>query len=294
MHRMAGKGMRLTTMAFFLATAVSTGCPERASQPPRPDGRTDGATTDDASSDLPHPDLPPADAPGKKLDAPGKKLDAPGKKLDAPGTTKPDGALPDGYILWSCPSPGKACNAHDPCAINPICGSDKKCHPQALQDCDDGLSCTLDSCSGMGMCSNTPKAGTCAVPVKGSSGTQIKCFKMGAKSPQDPCLGCNPSTSTKKWSPLNGGYCDDGNTCSKNDYCQNGVCKGVYYGAMCADAFVCTEDLCDGKGGCLGNKLMSGWCMINGTCYKDGAKQSGSACLVCDVKKSQTSWTKIC
>ena len=28
--------------------------------------------------------------------------------------------LPDGYKLWSCVTPGKACNAHDPCAVNPV------------------------------------------------------------------------------------------------------------------------------------------------------------------------------
>ena len=46
--------------------------------------------------------------------------------------------LPDGYKLYDCTRVGKSCNAHDPCAINPICGPDKKCRPSTVMNCDDG------------------------------------------------------------------------------------------------------------------------------------------------------------
>jgi len=210
------------------------------------------------------------------------------------------GGLPDGFVLWPCDKPGQACNAHDPCAINPTCGPDKLCRPQQLQKCDDGLDCTVDTCKGMGLCENEPRVDTCALPVKvggsadaGAGTTEIRCFKKGEQRSDDVCQICDPDTSKIKWSAANGGACDDGNTCTKDDYCQVGGCKGTYYGTQCADAWGCTDDLCDGKGGCLGNKLKSDWCLINGTCYKDKANDPSGSCNTCDVSASQSAWTPI-
>jgi hypothetical protein len=202
--------------------------------------------------------------------------------------------LPDGYgPLWPCETPGQSCNAHDPCAIDPVCGADKQCHPAMLQDCSDELECTTDICKGMGLCEHVPKEGTCALPMVVGGKTVVRCFKEGEKNPDDECQLCKPEESAKSWTGANGGACEDGNKCTKDDYCQNGVCKGVYYGNQCADEYGCTEDLCDGKGGCLGNKLKSDWCLINGVCYQDQSKHPAGTCFVCDVSKSQSSWTAI-
>ncbi len=262
---------------------------------------------------------------------------------------KNDGlGLPDGYKLWDCPTVGKACNAHDPCAINPVCkavNGKKVCVPESLQDCSDGLACTTDTCAGLGVCKNTPKSGWCSLPVKVSgnktcaqvrtdAGTKVWdsgvpdtgasdassaadsssadatvqtsktimcCFKDKDRHPTDQCLVCTPtpkvdsglSGNGKKWSPANSGACDDFNTCTKNDYCQNGQCKGTYYGKKCQDSLSCTTDICDGKGGCVGNKLKKDYCLISGTCYKDGTKHPGGSCYVCDVKKNQSNWSAI-
>jgi len=234
-------------------------------------------------------------------------------------------SLPDGYgPLYDCTRPGESCNAHDPCAINPICGKDKKCRPSYLQDCGDALSCTEDKCVGQGMCSNDPKTGYCVLGVKvattgggaaadGGAATDkgsvdahvptktiFKCFKQGERNPNDPCLMCSPkvsdggvTTNNKKWSAANGGSCDDGKSCTKNDYCQSGICKGSYFGDQCSDGYGCTDDLCDGKGGCLGNKLKSDWCLINGACYKENASHPQGSCFTCDPKQSQSAWTAI-
>ena len=209
------------------------------------------------------------------------------------------GPLPDGYTLWPCEQPGKQCNAHDPCAIQPICGADKQCRPAGRQDCSDGLPCTVDTCMGMGLCSNEPVEGRCALAVQvgasdaGAGTTVIRCFAEDEQHPDDPCLKCDPQTSGTKWTGANGGYCDDGNSCTKDDYCSLGTCKGTYYGTQCADAYGCTEDLCDGKGGCLGNQLRSDWCLITGVCYKDGAKHPNGSCNICDVSNSQSLWTPV-
>jgi len=249
---------------------------------------------------------------------------------DGPVSVDSNNGLPDGYgPLHSCKEPGKACNAHDPCAINPICGKDKKCWPQAVMDCNDKLSCTLDTCLGSGMCQHTPKKGYCRLAVSvfgsqtckdlkldgggaspdagagadaGTGKTILCCFKEGDRKPGDQCLVCQPKQTNSgedgggtgdstKWSPANGGYCDDGNSCTKGDYCQNGQCKGTYYGNTCADKYSCTNDVCDGKGGCLGNVLKKDWCLINGACYKDGTANPTGACSGCDVKSSQSAWT---
>ena len=238
-------------------------------------------------------------------------------KVDKGQPDKGNG-LPDGYgPLYDCPEPGKTCNAHDPCAITPICGQDKKCWPTTLMNCDDKLSCTLDTCEGSGLCGNKPKAGTCVLGVKTGGSTDagptdagaadisvpttvFKCFKTGDKNPADPCSACNPTvsdggvaTNNTKWMPVTGGTCDDKNACTKGDYCQNGVCKGTNYASQCADSYGCTEDLCDGKGGCLGNKLKKDWCLIGGTCYKKNAAHPAGSCFTCDPATSTSTWTPI-
>ena len=232
---------------------------------------------------------------------------------------KDNSGLPDGYMLWPCNYPGQACNAHDPCAINPICGKDKKCRPSFLQNCGDKLDCTTDTCLGQGLCSNEPQEGFCvlgvAVAISSDAGpldagiaadmlksfkTMFRCFKKGERNPNDQCLMCAPATAdsgvttkNKQWSPANGGSCDDGKTCTKNDYCQSGICKGTFFGDQCSDGYSCTEDICDGKGSCLGNKLKSGWCLINGTCYKENVSHPQGSCFTCSPKQSQSSWTAI-
>jgi len=227
---------------------------------------------------------------------------------DGPPAVDRGGGLPDGYgPLWPCTAVGQACNAHDPCAINPTCGPDKLCHPASVQDCGDSLSCTTDTCKGMGMCENLPASGSCALPVKAGAGadggvgadagaagpTEIRCFSKGDRDPADPCRVCDPDQNATKWSPASGGACDDNSTCTKDDYCQGGVCKGTYYGSQCADNFGCTDDLCDGKGGCLGNPLKSDWCLINGVCHADKANDPAGTCNTCDVTQSQSAWTPI-
>ena len=213
--------------------------------------------------------------------------------------------LPPDYKPWKCTKPGLSCNAHDPCAINAVCGDDKYCWPQFLMDCSDGLSCTDDFCVGKGLCENRPKKGYCALGFQqpkndaGVPSTVFKCVSIGTKKPGDPCRACNPSihdggaTGNTKWMPVTGGACDDKSACTKDDACVNGTCKGTYYGNLCADGLGCTLDKCDGKGGCLGNELKKDYCLINGACYKDGAKHPSGGCYQCDVSQSQSTWTAI-
>ncbi len=210
---------------------------------------------------------------------------------------------------WPCPKDqiGKPCNAHDACAINPIGRSSSAsptgcvCIADNYQNCDDGLECTENICAGQGTCENPPKEGFCALRVRENGKTKIKCYTKDQTKPNDACQVCDPDkpvdskgNKTEKtgrmWTPKNGGSCDDGNPCTKDDYCQAGVCKGSDYSDTCTDNLYCTVD-CDGQGGCLTTKpIAPGFCLIDGKCHQDGAKNPGN-CSTCDVSKSQTAWT---
>ena len=222
------------------------------------------------------------------------------------GGAASDGSSVDSRIkLYPCDKPGQSCNAHNSCAINPLCGKDKLCRPTNVMNCNDDHECTVDSCGGTGLCLNTPKTGTCLLNVRSGGGdagpakTSTKCYKKGDKHPDDPCRACQPSegdggtSSNTTWSPINGGACDDKNACTKDDYCQEGICKGTSYASTCDDNLTCTVDGCDGKGGCLKKTIKSGNCLIDGKCYKDKDKHPSGSCNICDVSKSTTKWTAI-
>jgi hypothetical protein len=230
--------------------------------------------------------------------------------LDGAVQTPDTNTVDYGMTLWPCEVPGQVCNPHNECAINPICGADKLCRPTKVQNCNDELACTQDICKGLGLCEHVPATGKCvlAVTTGGSSSdggaadggvdaapgkTELRCFSDKDRNPADPCQICDATLSPKTWTGANGGVCDDGSDCTKDDYCQSGTCKGTYYGSQCADTYGCTEDLCDGKGGCLGNKLKSDACLINGVCYKDKDNDPSGACNTCDVSKTQSAWTPI-
>lgn len=144
-------------------------------------------------------------------------------------------------------------------------------------------------------------SGKDAGPDAGSKTTIIFCcFNKGETNPQNTCQTCDPDvggdgslSSTTTWSPLNGIVCNDNNLCTKNDFCQNGVCAGIDFSSQCSDGLACTDDRCDGKGGCLGNTLKSGHCLIKGACYADGTVHTAGSCLVCNSSKLTTDWSAV-
>lgn len=221
----------------------------------------------------------------------------PGTQDALPDQNVTDGGVvpvPEGTKLYECTEPGKPCSAHDPCAINPVCGDDLLCRPTGYQDCADDLACTDDICEGQGKCAHVPKDGTCSLLVKDPGGgpSVLKCFAAEERNPEDQCKECRPDESKYKWSAANGGVCDDGDNCTKGDYCSDGVCKGTFYGEQCQDEYSCTEDVCDGNGGCVGNPLKADACLINGECYSANDKDT-DGCNVCDPTQSQNAWTPL-
>ena len=188
-------------------------------------------------------------------------------------------------------------------------------------DCDDGLTCTTDSCNeAMDLCANTINAGQCLV-------TGV-CYPIASLNPLNDCEACNPFVNQTGWSLRppggacgnqnatdcdNADTCDgagnclsnpvtdgtlcstDGNDCS-DDVCNSAVCTHPpkLMGATCGDPAdtVCTEpDLCDGAGTCLGNHATNGtacddalFCTPASSCSDGQCQGIGSICgnLICD------------
>jgi Beta-propeller repeat len=171
------------------------------------------------------------------------------------------------------------------CANWVFCGSDGGIKPDKYTgpcNCDDGLTCTDDICKAGGLCEFKAKAGFCAVGGK--------CYKDTDPHPSIPCLLCDSNNSGNQWTSGDGTPCDDQNLCTKDDTCVTGICKGSFY--TCSDAVECTQDLCDGKGGCT-NPLKTDSCQIAGACYNSGDKDPSDKCNECDPTKSQSAWTAI-
>lgn len=107
----------------------------------------------------------------------------------------------------------KACDDGEPCTRDDIC-SEGRCKGEAFT-CDDGLSCTVDVCDGRGGCSFPVSVGSCL--IDGS------CHDLGTLHPTLACKACEGGRS---WSPVDGGPCDDEDTCTLETTCDAGTCAG--------------------------------------------------------------------
>lgn len=92
-----------------------------------------------------------------------------------------------------------------------------------------------------------------------------------------------------------GGPCDDGDPCTYGDHLVPGddggpeLCVGTAY--ACDDGKGCTQDACDGVGGCA-YAVIDGNCLIDGSCVAQGASPVGNLCVVCG-SSDKTGWTEL-
>lgn len=128
--------------------------------------------------------------------------------------------------------------------------------PCAGVTCSDSLACTTDTCKA-GKCVYTLKSGWCKI--------NGLCYLDGAKDPSSNCLLCKTSTSTTAWSAG-----PDGVACA-------------------SDSLSCTADAC--KAGKCNHQLLPGYCIISGTCYKQGAANPQKACSGCYPGVSNNAWS---
>jgi hypothetical protein len=216
------------------------------------------------------------------------------RHVPAPGWCRIQGeCLPDGatnpenpcqrcdasllQTFWS-PSTGGTCDDLTDCTFNDTCVSGS-CRGTAYE-CDDGIACTADSCDGLGGCNFQVIADYCV--IDGS------CIAAGTRSPLNECLGCDPLAAIDTWSPRNGISCNDGISCTFDDTCSEGVCAGTTY--VCNDEKVCTNDSCNGLGGCIHN-VQSGSCLIDATCRSNLERNPSNQCQACIPSQSTSVWS---
>ncbi|MBM4396922.1 MAG: putative metal-binding motif-containing protein, partial [Deltaproteobacteria bacterium] len=212
-----------------------------------------------------------------------------GKDDDCDGQTDENGAAlcddVDPCTNDSCPS--GACVNKIPTGY---CDIDKQCvaagtgNPQnqcehcvpeksltAWTDDADGAACNLDNngCTQGDRC----VAGTCKV------GTTQTCTEKTDACNKGRCVSDNANAFHCVADPVsNGTPCDDANSCTRTDVCTGGKCAGAAY--LCEDYKTCTDNVCDGKGGCS-FPLKDNYCLISGNCVSAGAQDPAAQCKAC-------------
>lgn len=147
-------------------------------------------------------------------------------------------------------------------------------------DCDDSLSCTIDTCisgdDGAMVCGWTIVANTCLI--------NNVCRTDGEAKFGQPCATCSASSSHTTWSIASDGTtCDDGSACTETDSCSGGTCVGS--ALDCDDNDECSVDSCDEVAGCQHATDPNGSCDDGDACTTGDTCAAGScagAALDCD------------
>ena len=164
-------------------------------------------------------------------------------------------------------SDGTDCTVGDACA-NGVC------IPGPLLDCEDGNSCTIDSCHPQLGCEHVPNADPCddndACTV-GDVCSGGDCQPGGAKDCEDNnvCTGDSCAPDKGCVYVLNTLPCDNGNGCTENDVCAEGECTAGPQ-IDCDDSDPCTNDTCTAEQGCLNEEFFP--------CCGNGIKEGGEEC----------------
>ncbi|MCO4761133.1 MAG: hypothetical protein KC502_06485 [Myxococcales bacterium] len=210
------------------------------------------------------------------------------------------------------------CNDSNPCTTGESC-SNGVCENGTATICDDGNSCTLDTCAKDSGCIGVALSeGTACKPIDAcaQAGTCVagKCKGHSAVV----CNDDNPCTADSCDSEAGGcvhlaneGACNDGNPCTENDSCLAKLCMGVPLPSCCtantdcSDQNPCTQDSCLG-GACKnaasgldacddGNVCTSGEACADGLCVGgiwDVCDDSDACTLdICDNKTAAASCT---
>ncbi|MEM7604983.1 MAG: hypothetical protein AAF411_06460 [Myxococcota bacterium] len=120
-----------------------------------------------------------------------------------------------------------ACTDGDPCDLDgdgctrEVC-RDGVCVESDPVDCDDGDSCTIDRCvstsSATFECRNESSDRSCLI--------EGMCFADGSANPDNACELCDVGANMSDWS-ASVASCDDGDACTLDDVCTDGVCAGT-------------------------------------------------------------------
>merc|ERR1711963_679845 len=138
------------------------------------------------------------------------------------------------------------CETSNPCAESVCVAGECTERPVDTNTCDDNNACTVDSCVN----------GRCVGTLVVCSGNSLReCF-------EEVCVNgeCVERPSNEA--------CDDGNACTENDVCVNGVCEGV------------PKDCSDFDTACGAGVCEEGTCVTDTSVYEDKACRSEDPCLV--------------
>jgi len=165
---------------------------------------------------------------------------------------------------------GTSCGFGDVCFDDGLCSGAPDFVCEGITPaCDDGLSCTLDSCLD-GECFQEVVDGECL--IDGECYTFLQ--KVGF------CTYCDPDISQQKGTSLpDGNFCDDENSCTESEQCESGECIGhvLDNGTPCDDERFCTQpDICV-EGSCIG--ALNPECVDGELCTTDGCDEDNDVCV---------------
>jgi hypothetical protein len=211
----------------------------------------------------------------------------------------------------SCVGDAVECDDENPCTDN-VCTATGGCeYPPVAGECDDGDPCTLGDhcvageCSGEAVSCQCQEDADCAVLEDGDlcngtlvcdtskipyicvvdAETKVICPQPEGLTGQCQTASCDPQTGACANVAANDGLlCDDGDACSVNSVCADGLC-GAGVEVNCNDGNPCTDDTCDAGEGCLhvANALPCAdgdVCTTGDQCQ--GGQCLGGAVLACD------------
>jgi len=143
--------------------------------------------------------------------------------------------------ICPCTAKSAARGLWTPCAVSNefgTCKGKRVCQADGLSACDAGTPAAED-CDGF----DDDCDGETDEPML-AGGKYVELCDDGNECTEDVCAG-NAGCSHEA---LDGGECGDGNACTAGDHCDDGECVGLP--VVCDDGNPCTDDVCDGLGGC--------------------------------------------
>src|SRR5262249_34334479 len=166
------------------------------------------------------------------------------------------------------------------------------CAGDGTTPCDDGEECTTDTCTSF---SGGTSGFSCSYQTRPDGAECGRWCNLGScsggtcmeQTPGRSCADPNPCTvdtcdeSARRCVHTNssGGSCNDGNSCTTSDQCQDGTCKGLP--VICPDdGNKCTTAVCDPSGPSpVCNHLPSVLCRPDGNpCTEDNCNPLPGAC----------------